>query len=59
MVSLKTSHDEQYLIIGVGDGTISMLKIYQKYEEGENSQMLRLEDRMKMTSIINDMMFIH
>ena len=41
------------------DGTISVLKIYQRYEEGENAAMLRQEDRMKMTGFINDMMFIH
>jgi hypothetical protein len=43
----------------VEDGTISVLKIYQRYEEGENAAMLRQEDRMKMTGFINDMMFIH
>lgn len=41
------------------DGTISVLEIYQRYEEGENAAMLRQEDRMKMTGFINDMMFIH
>jgi hypothetical protein len=43
----------------VEDGTISVLEIYQRYEEGENAAMLRQEDRMKMTGFINDMMFIH
>lgn len=55
VVSLQVSHDHQYVIIGVADGSVSVLKVERKFED----DLVRTEDRLKMTSLINDMMFIH
>lgn len=41
--------------MGVADGSVSVLKVGVKFED----EMIKTEDRIKMTSLINDMMFIH
>lgn len=56
--TLKISHDEQYLICGIEDGSLSLLKIFSRHEEQEQPT-IRWEDRQKMTELVNDMMFIH
>ncbi len=48
-----------YLMCGVEDGSISIIKLELKREEGVEGSATRSEDRIKMTNLINDMMFIH
>jgi hypothetical protein len=59
ITSLVISHDQKYLICGVEDGSIVTLGINVRWEEGDNGLMQKQEDRVKMTGLINDMMFIH
>ena len=41
------------------DGSIVTLGINVRWEEGDNGLIQKQEDRVKMTGLINDMMFIH
>jgi hypothetical protein len=43
----------------VEDGSIVTLGINVRWEEGDNGLIQKQEDRVKMTGLINDMMFIH
>jgi hypothetical protein len=41
--------------VGVADGSVSVLKVNVKFDD----DLIKAEDRVKMTGLINDMMFIH